>query len=282
MKNIFKYSIIRFRPFAETEEFANIGVVAIDGASGQIDFQLAPKRFTRVRQFFEEKAYSAYAHAIDLLNIELPRASEYLTTFHGTDAAKIFSEIVRPRESSIVFSTSRVVQSDLRLEALVRNLFGRFVKRELTNDNAEHLLTKDIRQALHRIGMKHFRTVRIEDDVIPVTFPLAYRDRELRAIKPLSFSQRSPMSVVDYGAHWRKRLSYLLERGRVEQGNILIAVDGPEYDADNSMQEAYKLAMGELQQLPFPIVRGEEAGTVNQEIIDFAARSRPPQIRFIH
>jgi hypothetical protein len=282
VKNVFKYSIIRFRPFAETEEFANIGVVAIDGASGQIDFQLAPKRFTRVRQFFEEKAYAAYAHAIDLLNIELPRATEYLTAFHGTDAVKIFSEIIRPRESSIVFSTSRVVQSDLGLEALVRSLFGRFVKRELTNDNAEHLLTKDIRQALHRIGMKHFRTVRIEDDVIPVTFPLAYRDTELRAIKPLSFSQRSPMNVVDYGAHWRKRLSYLLERGRVEQGNILIAVDGPEYDADNSMHEAYKLAMGELQQLPFPIVRGEEAGTVNQEVIDFAAQSRPPQIRFIH
>lgn len=282
MKNVFKYSIIRFRPFAETEEFANIGVVAIDGTSGQIDFQLAPKRFTRVRQFFEDKAYAAYAHAIDLLNIELPRASEYLPAFHGTDAGKIFSEIVRPRESSIVFSASRVVQSELPLEALVRSLFGRFVKRELTTDNAEHLLTKDIRQALHRIGVRHFRTVKIEDDVIPVTFPLAYRGVELRAIKPLSFSQRSPMGVVDYGAHWRKRLSYILERGRVERGNILIAVDGPEYDADDSMQEAYRLAMGELQQLPFPVVRGEEGGIVNPDIIDFAAQFPPPQIRFVH
>lgn len=90
------------------------------------------------------------------------------------------------------------------------------------------------------------------------------------------------MGVVDYGAHWRKRLSYVLERGRVERGNILIAVDGPEYDADDSMQEAYKLAIGELRQLPFPVVRGEEAGMVNPDIIDFAAESPPPQIRFVH
>lgn len=282
MRNIFKYSIIRFRPFAETEEFANIGVIAIDGSSGRIDFQLAPKRFTRIRQFFEDNAYIAYAHAIDLLTVELPRSSEYLPAFHGTDAGKIFSEIVRPRESSIVFSSARVLQSNLCLEDLVRSLFGRFVKREIANDNPEHLLTKDIRQALHNIGFRHFRNVRIEDDVIPVTFPLAYRGQELRAIKPLSFSQKNPMSVVDYGAHWRKRLSYVLERGRVKQGNILIAVDGPEYDADMSMQYAYKMAIDELRQLPFHIVRGEENGTVNPDIIEFAAKSPLEQNKFYY
>ncbi|MBB5281066.1 DUF3037 domain-containing protein [Pacificimonas flava] len=281
MKNIFKYSIIRFRPFAETEEFANIGVVVIDGMSGKIDFQLAPKRFSRVRHFFEERAYNAYGHAIDLLKIELPRAGEYLPAIHGTDTRTTFWEIVRPRESSVIFSAPRALQSELPLDVLVRSLFARFVKREITVDNAEHVLTKKIRQALHRSHFKHFRTVKIEDDVIPVTFPLAYKGETLRAIKPLSFSQRSPMSVVDYGAHWRKRLSYVLDRGSVEKGNILIAVDGPEYDADDSMQEAYRLAIGELEQLPFQIVPSEMNGFVNPNIIEFAAHSPPSQKRFL-
>lgn len=275
MKAIFRYSIIRFRPFAETEEFANIGIVVLDIINQKIDFQVAPKRFARVRQFFEEKAYSAYARGVEALRVELGRASEYIPTLEHARADQIFSDLIRPRESSIAFSYPRVVQSDQALSDLTNSLFARFVKREIVLDNVEQELTKDIRKSLHRAGVSHFKSLKIDDDIIPVTLPLAHRGRTLRAIKPLAFSQKNPMGVVDYGAHWRKRLSYILEKGDVSEGNVLIAVSAPDQD-DDAMVKAFLLATDELRKLPFPLVNADRF-SINDEIVAFALQSIPLQ-----
>lgn len=277
MKGVFRYSIIRFRPFAETEEFANIGIVVLDIINQKIDFQVAPKRFARVRQFFEEKAYSAYARGVEALRVELGRASEYIPTLDYARADQIFSDLIRPRESSIAFSYPRVVQSDQYLGDLTNSLFARFVKREIASDNVEQELTKDIRKSLHRAGVSHFKSLKIDDDIIPVTLPLAHRGRTLRAIKPLAFSQKNPMGVVDYGAHWRKRLSYILEKGDVSEGNVLIAVSAPDQD-DDAMAKAFWLATDELRKLPFTLVNADRS-SINNEIVAFALQSIPLQGR---
>ncbi|QBM77414.1 DUF3037 domain-containing protein [Sphingomonas sp. AAP5] len=282
MKSIFKYSIIRFRPFAETEEFANIGVIAIDEASGEIAFEIGPKRFSRIRHFFDEKAYHAYAHVIEHLAVELPRMTQFLTKNYGVSSRSAFEDITKRRESSVIFSAVRLVNSDLNIETLTENLFNRFVKREFAADNIENVLTRDIRRSLHQYGVRNFKNFKIDDDLIPVSFPLAHLGQELRAIKPLAFSQKSPMGIVDYGAHWRKRLSYLLDRKKVGERNVLIAVDGPGIDAEKPMREAFDLARDELARLPFDIVDGEVGGVVNEKIIAFARASLPWQVTLPH
>ncbi|MER2494051.1 DUF3037 domain-containing protein [Catenovulum sediminis] len=39
------YVVVRFMPFAETREFANVGVVVIAPKLGLYEFKLAPKSF---------------------------------------------------------------------------------------------------------------------------------------------------------------------------------------------------------------------------------------------
>jgi len=283
MNRVYQYSIIRYLPFSETGEFANIGVIALDLESDRVAFELAPKRFQRVRNFFDTSAHEAYGAAIDMLRVELGRVAHYLPAAGGWSGKSLFSEVTRPRESSIVFSEPRAIQSGEALPRIVERLFARYIKREFAApESAESVLTKDIRKALTRNGIKHFKHVRLEDDVVPVTFPLAYRDRTLRAIKPLAFSQRNPLSVFDYGAHWRKRLSYLLERGKIERGNLLLAVEGPGGEADEPMREAYNLALNELTALPFEVVPAEHDGIVDHRVVEFARAVAPPQRHFLH
>lgn len=282
MKSLFAYSIIRFRPFAETEEFANIGVIAMNFSNSQIDFEIAPKRLARVRQFFDERAYLAYAKAIDHLRVEIPRSTEFRTGDLRTDPSVIFADIVRPRESSIIFSNVRAVQSNLSLRQLTENLFARFVKREFAADSAENVFIKNIRTALLRNGLKDFKSFKFDDEIIPVSFPLAKAGAVFRAIKPLAFSQKSPMSVVDYGAHWRKRLSYLLDRKKVDEDSVIVAVSGPDQDADEAMGEAFDLAFNELTRLPFEVVVSNSDGPISEQIIRFAREAGPWQRDLIH
>ena len=45
--------IVRFAPFAETEEFANVGIVLSVPAIGRMEYRLARKNLKRVNHFFE-------------------------------------------------------------------------------------------------------------------------------------------------------------------------------------------------------------------------------------
>lgn len=201
--------------------------------------------------------------------------TEFLPATFGNEGEAIFSSITERRESSIIFSESRVVQGT-GLQPTLDRIFNRLIKRDFaTADTAEVVLTRDIRHALHKIGIKQFKSVRLDDNVVPVVFPLAFRGRELRAIKPLAFSQKNPLSVFDYGAHWKRRLEYLLERRKVEEGNVLLAIEPPRDDSDQRMSEAYQTALSELRELPFPVEIGETSRGVNPTIIDFARESVP-------
>lgn len=273
MKTLYRYAIIRFRPFAETEEFANIGVIALDLTHRRIDYRIAPKRFARVRHFFDDKGYAAYAGAIDLLRLELGRVSEFLPSFGDWDAEATFQDIVAHRESSIRFSEPRIAQADLNLTAFVEGLYARFVRRDFSTDTPEVELTREIRHALRRQHLGFFKPVKIDDELMSISFPLAHRGDRLRAIRPLAFAQKSPMAMVDYAAHWRKRLDYLLARQRITPHDILIATQGPPSDAEPAAHHAYQLASEELRELPFEVVPGEVSGGVNDAIIAFAHAS---------
>ncbi|QSR17497.1 DUF3037 domain-containing protein [Novosphingobium sp. KA1] len=274
MNAVFKYSVIRFRPFAETEEFANIGVVVTRLNDGLLAYKLAPRRFPRVKHFFDQIAYEAYDEVIAYLDVELSRATEFLPTFTKMAGGAIFDDLVRRRESSVVFSQPRIVEYHLELDDVVEKLYGRFVKRDVVVSSREELLVKDIRRELRRAGINYFHSIRLNDDVVPVNFPLAFdKGKELRAIKPLAFSQKSPLAVLDHGAHWRKRLGILIDRQRIMPGNVLIAVEPPPPNSDHSMMDAFEFARSELELLPFEVVSACSGQFLNDEVIKFAKQS---------
>lgn len=93
------YAVVRFMPFAETREFANVGVVAIAPKLGLYDCKLAPKTFNRVTKFFEDLNGVVYKHAIEGFEAELQRIRNYLVQHHvqGKGLVEYFNEITRTK-----------------------------------------------------------------------------------------------------------------------------------------------------------------------------------------
>ncbi|GLV21968.1 hypothetical protein TomMM35A_18210 [Sphingobium sp. TomMM35A] len=269
MTTVFRYSIVRFQPFADLGEFANIGVLAINPQNGQAAFKLARKRFARLHDFFGDDAYRAYAPAIEYLRAEFGRLEILGRLGQEKEALMMFDHLTRRHESTITFSEVRAVMSATGIDNVVENLFARLVMRQLQEGN-DLTLIGEIKHVLRLEGIKGFKAIRIDDEVLPVMFPLAHMNGDFSAIHPLSFTQKTPMAVFDHGALWRKRLGYLLNRGKIGEDAVLLAVEEPERDAAEDVQMAYNEAMRELSDLPFERVIGEQHGKINHRIIEFA------------
>lgn len=276
MSAIYQYSIIRFLPFADLGEFANIGIVALDSQNKILEFRLARAKFRRLREFFGEDAYRAYGTAIEHLRLELAYFTKSGEFWANWKPERAFSHLTRKHESSIIFSEVRTLLSKDHIGDVVDMLFARLIERQ--RQEAHDLdLIKDIRHELAANGIKGFRAIRVVDDVVPVTFPLAHRNGKLNAIQPMVFTQKTPLAVFDHGAMWKRRLTYLLDRGKIEDKSVLLAIDPPVADASSSIQSAYKEALNEIKSLPFEAVTAEIGGRINHRIIEFAEAAVPPR-----
>jgi len=280
---IFRYLIVRFRPYAETGEFANIGVIVFDLENDEADFRLANRRFARIGHFFDPKAHGAYSLAIQNLRIEIPRIVEYLPEAIASHSVSEKDHFWDLKESSILFSTPRVIRSDLHLTELTNQLFDRFIKRNFEKPEAlESALVRDIRQILKRGGLTHFKGISINDDLIPLKLPLGYKNEHLAAIKPLAFDHKNPLHIIDYGAHWKKRLSYHLDKGNLFEGRLLLPLKLPQ-TAEGSHRDAFEVSYEDLKELPFDFTVdvGNES-SIASDVLDFASRFPPTQPRWIN
>ncbi len=67
-----RYSIIRFLPYAETEEFANVGVVMFAPTARYFDFQLTNK-WRRLGAFFDTLDRRVFSEGVRAFREELVR-----------------------------------------------------------------------------------------------------------------------------------------------------------------------------------------------------------------
>ncbi len=74
------YSIVRFAPFAETEEFANVGIVLSAPAIKRMEYRLASEHLERVNRFFDFAA--VFAKALEMAKNELDAQGLQMTSLH--------------------------------------------------------------------------------------------------------------------------------------------------------------------------------------------------------
>ena len=124
-----QYALLHFRPFVETGEFANIGVVLLAAENRFFGFRLL-KHYGRIAQFFYPFDRELYVNGRELFNEELQRFAGELqrVAFNGlrpepnlTLANSLFAELVRPRDTMFHFDEQRTVLADdpeAKLDAL--------------------------------------------------------------------------------------------------------------------------------------------------------------------
>src|SRR5690606_26142635 len=133
------YSVVRFAPYPETDEFVNVGVVLACPATGYLDYKRADlRRRGRVGRFFPEldaNIYSAAMHTrVDALKAfrHVPTDGQTLNDCDRQRLRDVFKAIVRPRESILFYSQPRVILSD-DPAATLDEVFGAYVERRFAN-----------------------------------------------------------------------------------------------------------------------------------------------------
>ncbi len=251
-----QYAIVRFAPFVETGEFANVGIVMMAPKQRYFGFELELKRVARITHFFDDVDAKLYKKTLYNLKDELARVNDVLK-MHGFDkrlktndinfANGLFNEIVRKRETIVRFGDVRTVLTDDPAKKL-KELFAFYVERNfVTKKYQEELLEKNVRKLLLNIHVGNkFDRERLGDENYHVTFPFVHHEEEqtVKVIKPLHLAHDEPTKIYEHGAAWIYRINKL--KGKfLDPGQVLFALAGPKKDGNRL--EAYHNIEKELQ-----------------------------------
>ena len=219
-----QYAIVRFTPFVETGEFANVGVVMMAPQARYFGFKLLTRRYSRITRFFEELDAQVFRHAMFNLKDELGRVHDVLKG-HGFDrrlkdndvefAKRLFAEMVRTRETIVRFGESRVVLAG-DPKATLNELFAYYVERNfVTKEYRATVLEKGVRQLLFKNHLgERFHRAKVGDKEFQVIFPFVeLRDEHpTKIIQPLNLAQDKTTKILEHGNKWEFRIRKLQER----------------------------------------------------------------------
>ncbi len=249
-----QYAIIRFLPYAETGEFANVGVALACPSTGYFDARLMPTKNTRrVTSFFDQLDKRIYRESLRYLSDELTRTRDMLRQNTESNRNSLvrhtFLELTRPREALLRFSETRAVLVSDEEKALEK-LFARFVERDFANkEYHDKMLDRGIREILTRANLReYFKAAEIGNELLHVQMPFVhFRDgRPLLAIKPLDLAKDESNQVYDLGGHWVDRIRRLKKHDLL-RGEILFAVKQPK--SDKTALKAATEIIGELREI---------------------------------
>lgn len=269
------YAIVRFLPFVETGEFANVGVVLFAPKARFFGFKLLMNRYARVTNFFEQLDAKVFRAAMRTFREELARIDEMLKRL-GTDrrlkgldndnALALWNEVIKPRETMLRFGEPRIVlAADVR--AQLAALYEYYVERNfVTHEYQEKMLDRGVRGWLREANLHNrFLPARIGNDEYHAQFPFVEMDNEhpRKVIKPLNLGYDEAARIIDHGGQWIVRVNALKKRDLLPD-HVLFAVEGP--DDATTRGKARREIVAELENIGVIVTPYQE----RQRLIEFA------------
>ncbi|CAG0982388.1 hypothetical protein RHDC1_01906 [Rhodocyclaceae bacterium] len=269
------YAIVRFLPFVETGEFANVGIVLFAPKARYFGFKLLMNRYARVTNFFEQLDAKVFRAAMRTFREELARIDEMLKRL-GTDrrlkgldhdnALALWNEVIKPRETMLRFGEPRIVlATDVR--AQLAALYEYYVERNfVTHEYQEKMLDRGVRGWLREANLHHrFLPARIGNDEYHAQFPFVAMEHEhaVKIIKPLNLGYGEAARIIDHGGQWIWRVNALKKRNLLPD-QVLFAVEGP--DDTTARGRARREVVTELENAGAIVMPYRE----RQRVIEFA------------
>lgn len=245
-----RYAIVRFLPYPETQEFANVGIVLTCPETGHFGFKLEKRRFGRVAAFFARLDMKVYRAAMGGFEKELARIAGFIADdqLRGDELRAAFDALVHPREAIVRFGSVRPILVESPEDALDQ-LFAYYVEHDFaTPEHQERVVMKRVRALVNSLKLERpFKPRDIGNpDYIHVKFPLVQADDDhlLKAIKPFFLAQDEPSKILTYGGGWVDRIRRLRNRKLLPEA-VLFAVEGPPV-GDSPCYRAYEEICAEL------------------------------------
>lgn len=236
-KTLCQYALLRFRPFVETGEFANVGIVLMAPEKRFFGYRLLA-RYGRVTQFFNELDRKVYLNARALFKEELDRFTAELrrAALDGRKAVanvdlanNLFGELTRPREAIFQFDEPRLALAE-DPKAKLQELFEHYVERNfVTKEYQERILESSVRKMLFRAKVgNEYQRQKIGNADFAVNFPFVHmvEEKATRIIKPLFLAQPDTTRLLTHGGQWVDKIRRLRKRNALPE-NVLFPVTAP-------------------------------------------------------
>ncbi|MCA0188404.1 MAG: DUF3037 domain-containing protein [Proteobacteria bacterium] len=269
------YALLRFRPFAETGEFANVGVVLMAPDAGFFGYRLLT-HYSRITRFFHQLDRGIYLRGRGLFKQEIERFAADLrrlalgdghATLDRPLAGQLFAEFVRPREAMLQFDDQRIALAD-DPQAKLDALFDHYIERNfVTREYQERLLETMVRKLLvgRQLGAA-YRADKVGNQEFTVNFPFVHRHdgRADRIIKPLYLAQDDSTKLLTHGGQWVDKVRRLRKRDALPEA-VLFPVKAPA--RDTKPYQAFEEIREDLQATGVTVVAAND----EESILQFAA-----------
>ncbi|EPG6917910.1 DUF3037 domain-containing protein [Proteus mirabilis] len=229
MKIPLLYSIIRYAPYAETEEFANVGVVICSPKTNELHFSLTKSNDARIQNFFRDD--SIFKVVKPLIENELNVASDIASNFNSAEGLRdFFFNLTEKRESIFCYSPVRVLMAHNANEELDR-LYSKFIKQTgNTKERREDILAAELRHRfqVHSELKGAFKKIRLGGELTSFEMPLVAETSAkeiLCAIKPLAFNQIEPSKMLEHCDKWVARIRRAVDEKILTFNNVLFTID---------------------------------------------------------
>jgi hypothetical protein len=274
------YSVVRFCPYPETDEFVNVGVVLACPAIGYLDFKRADlRRRGRVGRFFPEldaNIYSSAMHAwVDSLKDyrNVPTDGQTLNDCDRQRQREVFKTIVRPRESILFYSEPRVIVSN-NPAATLDEVFGAYVERRFANvpEYQERIMCRRLQTVFREANLlqRFLLDEKVGNELYEIRFPFVKRRgtevRPQQAIKALHLDRKSPTEIIQHADAWNTIVRRLRGYGTAPD-ELLFVLQGP-HGGEASHVRAFDQVRRDLDSDAIPHVAADAVS----DILAFAAR----------
>lgn len=208
---ICNYAVLRFQPYLDTGEFANLGIIMLcnNGAFLQRVETISRKRITH---FFDKLPVKVFTQARQHFVTELKRTVDLANHHKGQldVQLRIFNDLVEPREAMFRFSKPGTLAAKDPKTAL-DELFNRYVHHDFKHiATPEEQLTKNVTHWLRSLNRRYTEQT-LGNDIVRVKLPFVWQEgaRIRQAIKPISFDLEDASRIIEKGDKWLAHLRRL-------------------------------------------------------------------------
>lgn len=234
-KLVCQYAIVRFLPYIETGEFANVGIVFLCPETGYFDYRILNKT-SRINAFFDELNKSLFRDAKNSFELELKRIKQFVLEKNETRSLEknfvnhIFTELTRPREVLMRFDSVRTLLTETPPEQL-NELFAFYVERNfIAQVYEDKLIEKNVRNVLKSADLiSRYRQETLGDhETYHATFPFVYMEdgHASKVIKPLNLAHDDPADIFNHGWAWMGKIDKLRAMKYLTE-DVMLAVKKP-------------------------------------------------------
>lgn len=234
------YAIARFRPYRETGEFVNVGVVLICPQVNYFGYLFQTRKHKRITDFFPELDVEVFKTGLSGLLKELARVTgkshdDQLQQLVLREEAHAnlgrFRELVRPREALFHFAeiaTALCPDPQLKL----RELFHYYIERQFARDREyqEVIMRRHLADFLRKYNLdREYRTdYRVGDDTYHILLPFVHVRGTVvhKAIKPLHLDKDAPTEIYRHGDAWLSSVRRLRQIKRLPE-QLIFTVKPP-------------------------------------------------------